>query len=192
MACGSNIGGRRPRPGPVDERTGADRSLDRFPSAHARRRRHSTDRVVHIPRKLRPANAGVGMGCLLMGAIVLSWSGTPTLANLIGPIAIVGACIAWGFDNNFTRKVSPADPLQVVELKGLIAGPVESCAWRSCWRIVTRPLVNPDSGVGWSSRLRNRSRAVRHGVKTSRDRTHRRLFFDRAVSWHSRGRDLPT
>ena len=66
----------------------------------------------------------VGMGCLLMGAIVLSWSGTPTLANFIGPIAIVGACIAWGFDNNFTRKVSLADPLQVVELKGLIAGPV--------------------------------------------------------------------
>jgi drug/metabolite transporter (DMT)-like permease len=66
----------------------------------------------------------VGIGCLLTGAIVLSWSGTPTLSDLIGPLAIVGACIAWGFDNNFTRKVSLADPLQVVELKGLVAGPV--------------------------------------------------------------------
>jgi len=38
-------------------------------------------------------------------------------------MAIVGACIAWGLDNNLTRKVSLADPLQIVELKGLIAGP---------------------------------------------------------------------
>lgn len=66
----------------------------------------------------------IGMACLVGGAIVLSWSGTPTVAGLIGPLAIVGACIAWGFDNNFTRKVSLSDPLQIVELKGLIAGPV--------------------------------------------------------------------
>ena len=36
----------------------------------------------------------------------------------------MGACAAWGLDNNLTRKVSQADPLQIVELKGLIAGPV--------------------------------------------------------------------
>jgi hypothetical protein len=35
----------------------------------------------------------------------------------------MGACIAWGLDNNLTRKVSLADPLQIVMLKGLIAGP---------------------------------------------------------------------
>lgn len=66
----------------------------------------------------------VGMACLVAGAIVLSWSGQPSLSGLLGPIAIVGACIAWGFDNNLTRKVSLADPLQIVEIKGLIAGPV--------------------------------------------------------------------
>jgi drug/metabolite transporter (DMT)-like permease len=66
----------------------------------------------------------LGMGCLVAGAIVLSWSGQPTWSGLIGPIAIVGACIAWGLDNNLTRRVSLADPLQIVELKGLIAGPV--------------------------------------------------------------------
>jgi drug/metabolite transporter (DMT)-like permease len=65
-----------------------------------------------------------GMLCLVFGAAVLSWSGTPTLDNLAGPLAIVGACLAWGLDNNKTRKVSLADPLQIVELKGLIAGPV--------------------------------------------------------------------
>jgi drug/metabolite transporter (DMT)-like permease len=65
----------------------------------------------------------LGMGCLLAGAAVLAWSGTPTLASLFGPLAIVGACVMWGLDNNLTRKVSLADPLQIVELKGLIAGP---------------------------------------------------------------------
>jgi drug/metabolite transporter (DMT)-like permease len=65
----------------------------------------------------------LGMGCLIAGAGVLSWSSAPTLDNMLGPLAIVGACIAWGLDNNLTRKVSLADPLQIVELKGLIAGP---------------------------------------------------------------------
>src|SRR5438876_10928475 len=57
----------------------------------------------------------LGMACLVAGAAVLSWSGQPTLSSLIGPLAIVGACIAWGLDNNLTRKVSLADPLQIVE-----------------------------------------------------------------------------
>jgi drug/metabolite transporter (DMT)-like permease len=66
----------------------------------------------------------LGMACLVAGALLLSWSGQPTLSSLLGPLAIMGACIAWGLDNNLTRKVSLADPLQIVELKGLIAGPV--------------------------------------------------------------------
>ncbi len=66
----------------------------------------------------------IGMACLVAGAVVLSWSGTPTVSGLTGPLAIAGACVAWGLDNNLTRKVSLADPLQIVELKGLIAGPV--------------------------------------------------------------------
>jgi drug/metabolite transporter (DMT)-like permease len=65
----------------------------------------------------------LGMICIVAGAIILAWSGTPTLQNAIGPIAIICACVAWGIDNNLTRKVSLADPLQIVELKGLIAGP---------------------------------------------------------------------
>jgi drug/metabolite transporter (DMT)-like permease len=66
----------------------------------------------------------LGMLCLVAGACVLAWSGIPTLTSVIGPAAIVGACIMWGLDNNLTRKVSLADPMQIVELKGLCAGPV--------------------------------------------------------------------
>jgi drug/metabolite transporter (DMT)-like permease len=66
----------------------------------------------------------LGMACLVGGAVLLSWMSRPTLSGLLGPVAIAGACIAWGLDNNLTRKVSLADPLQIVQLKGLIAGPV--------------------------------------------------------------------
>ena len=66
----------------------------------------------------------LGMACLMTGAVILSWSETPTIEGLLGPILIAGACVAWGLDNNLTRKVSLSDPLQIVELKGLIAGPV--------------------------------------------------------------------
>jgi drug/metabolite transporter (DMT)-like permease len=65
-----------------------------------------------------------GMVFLVAGAIVLPWSGAPTLSSLFGPVAIIGACIAWALDNNFTRKVSLTDPLQIVEIKGMVAGPV--------------------------------------------------------------------
>jgi drug/metabolite transporter (DMT)-like permease len=65
-----------------------------------------------------------GMICIVAGALMLSWSGKPTLAGMLGPLAIAGACVAWGLDNNFTRKVSLSDPLQIVEFKGLVAGPI--------------------------------------------------------------------
>ena len=66
----------------------------------------------------------IGMLCLAAGALVLSWSGAPTLESAVGPLAIIGACVAWGLDNNLTRKISLADPLQIVTLKGTIAGPI--------------------------------------------------------------------
>jgi drug/metabolite transporter (DMT)-like permease len=65
----------------------------------------------------------LGMVFLVTGTAVLAWSGAPTMAGVLGPTSIVGACILWGLDNNLTRKVSLADPLQIVEFKGLFAGP---------------------------------------------------------------------
>jgi drug/metabolite transporter (DMT)-like permease len=92
----------------------------------------------------------LGMVCLVAGAIVLSWSGTPTFDNVIGPIAILGACVAWGFDNNLTRKVSLSDPLQIVELKGLVAGPFNvALALLAGAAIPTSPILLVASIVGF-------------------------------------------
>jgi drug/metabolite transporter (DMT)-like permease len=66
-----------------------------------------------------------GMVCIVGGAMVLVWRGDQiSLSNIAGPLAIIAACIAWGIDNNLTRKVALADPVEIAMLKGLVAAPV--------------------------------------------------------------------
>ncbi len=65
----------------------------------------------------------LGAAAILAGAVVLSWRGGPTGFGL-GSLAIAGACLAWGVDNNLTRKLSAADPVQSAMVKGLAAGAV--------------------------------------------------------------------
>ena len=64
----------------------------------------------------------LGAFAILAGAALLSWQGRAALD--IGGLLIAGACVCWGIDNNLTRKLSSADPLQIAMLKGLVAGTV--------------------------------------------------------------------
>ena len=61
----------------------------------------------------------LGALAILAGAVLLSWQGQATLD--LGAVLISGACLCWGIDNNLTRKLSSADPVQIAMLKGLIA-----------------------------------------------------------------------
>jgi len=65
----------------------------------------------------------LGAAAILAGALLLSWSGGPEGIGW-GAMAIAGACCAWGIDNNLTRKLSSADPLQIAMIKGRVAGAV--------------------------------------------------------------------
>lgn len=65
----------------------------------------------------------VGATAILAGAVVLSWQGQG-LALDAGALLVAGACLAWGIDNNLTRKISAADPVTIAMLKGLVAGTV--------------------------------------------------------------------
>ena len=65
-----------------------------------------------------------GMAAITLGGIVLSWGGRLEVGVPWGALAIVGACLAWGIDNNLTRRVSAGDPVQIAALKGLVAGAV--------------------------------------------------------------------
>jgi drug/metabolite transporter (DMT)-like permease len=66
----------------------------------------------------------LGALAILAGAVILSWQGGPSAGSGWGTLAIAGACLAWGVDNNLTRKLSAADPLQIAMAKGLVAGAV--------------------------------------------------------------------
>ncbi len=63
-----------------------------------------------------------GAVAILAAAVLLSWQGSATASW--GAAAIAGACVAWGIDNNLTRRLSFADPLQITAFKGLAAGTV--------------------------------------------------------------------
>lgn len=69
----------------------------------------------HVDRRLL-----LGAMAILCGATLLSYQGTSGFG--IGTLAIAAACLAWGIDNNLTRKISAADPLQIAAAKGLVAG----------------------------------------------------------------------
>ena len=66
----------------------------------------------------------LGMVAIFAGAAVLSWPGDIQLAGLWPMLAILGACFAWGLDNNLTRKVSLTDATWIAAVKGLVAGGV--------------------------------------------------------------------
>ena len=64
----------------------------------------------------------LGAFCIIGGAALLSWQGQSSFQW--GDMLVAGACLCWGIDNNLTRKLSSADPVQIAMLKGLVAGTV--------------------------------------------------------------------
>lgn len=69
-----------------------------------------------------------GMIAIVAGAVVLSWGGPVDIARGWaggwGAAAVAAACLMWAVDNNLTRKVSLADPMDIAAIKGLVAGGV--------------------------------------------------------------------
>ena len=66
----------------------------------------------------------LGMVAIVAGAVVLSWPGDAQIASLWSALAVLGACLAWGVDNNLTRKVSLTDATWIASVKGWAAGSV--------------------------------------------------------------------
>lgn len=92
----------------------------------------------------------LGMILIVAGAIVLSWPGEARLAALWPSLAVLGACFAWGLDNNLTRKVSLADASWIAAMKGLAAG---STTLVLAWLVETAwpswPTVGYTLLLGW-------------------------------------------
>lgn len=69
----------------------------------------------------------LGAAAILAGALLLSWTGGSLHSGAgqrawLGALLIAAACLSWGIDNNFTRKLASADPTQIAAIKGLVAG----------------------------------------------------------------------
>lgn len=66
----------------------------------------------------------LGMLAIVVGAMILSWPSDPHFVGIVPSLAVLGACLAWGVDNNLTRKVSLSDATWIASVKGLVAGSV--------------------------------------------------------------------
>lgn len=68
----------------------------------------------------------LGMVAIVAGAVVLSvpMGGAVQFGDIWPTLAILGACLSWGIDNNLTRKVALNDATWLAAIKGGVAGPV--------------------------------------------------------------------
>ena len=130
----------------------------------------------------------LGAASILAGAVVLSWRGQGIRFDA-GGLLIATACLAWGVDNNLTRKLSSADPVTIALIKGLVAGTTNlALALLFGARL---PSIGT-TGAAVVRRVfqhRDQSCAVCSGAAPSRQRPDGSPFLARAVPWRGyRGR----
>lgn len=64
----------------------------------------------------------VAIGLVTLASIILSIKDLGGFKFSAGSLLVLLACVCWGFENNFTRKISIKDPLQIVIIKGIASG----------------------------------------------------------------------
>jgi drug/metabolite transporter (DMT)-like permease len=64
----------------------------------------------------------VGMIAIVSGGILLTWEAHNHYEFSLQSLGVIAACMGWALDNNFTRKISNADSIQIAKYKGLISG----------------------------------------------------------------------
>lgn len=81
-----------------------------------------------------------GAAAILAGAALISWQGSGLSLDL-GALLVIGACIAWGIDNNLTRRISGGDAAVIAMAKGLVAGTANLALAFSIGEAVPAPLA---------------------------------------------------
>lgn len=64
----------------------------------------------------------LGIILITFSCLLLSFEGLESLSFSTYSVFAFLACIAWGFENNFTRKLSDLDPSKTVMIKGIGSG----------------------------------------------------------------------
>ena len=88
----------------------------------------------------------LGALSILAGAAVLSWHGGGFSVGS-GSLFIAAACLAWGVDNNLTRKLSAADPVVTAMTKGLAAGAVNTVIALANGAVLPAPVTLLAAGL---------------------------------------------
>ncbi len=94
----------------------------------------------------------LGMLAIVAGGLVLAWPGRMDWPAWQPALFVAGACLAWGLDNNLTRKVSLADATWIAMVKGLVAGATNlllALALGAAWPAA--PVVAAAAVVGFAS-----------------------------------------
>jgi drug/metabolite transporter (DMT)-like permease len=65
-------------------------------------------------------NIITGTALVVVGSIVLTWSGNPDVRW--GALLIAGACLCWAIDNSTTAAIDQINPSHITLAKGVIAG----------------------------------------------------------------------
>lgn len=66
----------------------------------------------------------LGMAAIVAGAVILTVPAGIEFGSAWPSLAILGACLCWGIDNNLTRKIALNDATWLAAIKGGVAGPV--------------------------------------------------------------------
>jgi drug/metabolite transporter (DMT)-like permease len=67
-------------------------------------------------------SGALAAGFILSGAAVLGLREGELRGDVLGVLALAGACLAWAVDNNLTQRLSLKDPVALVRVKALGSG----------------------------------------------------------------------
>jgi drug/metabolite transporter (DMT)-like permease len=79
----------------------------------------------------------LALGIMLAAGLLLSYQPDVSVQISPGSLAIAGACLLWGLDNNLTRKISAGDPISIAMIKGLVAGAANICLFVASGGVMT-------------------------------------------------------
>lgn len=87
----------------------------------------------------------LGMLAIVAGAVVISEPIGATFGDVWPTLAVLGACLSWGIDNNLTRRVALNDAVWIAAVKGGVAGPVNLALAFAAGAVL--PSIGPIAGA---------------------------------------------
>jgi drug/metabolite transporter (DMT)-like permease len=64
----------------------------------------------------------MGAFAILVGSALITWNGFAAILDIRASVLIVVACLCWGFENNFIRRISRRNPFEVAGIRGFLGG----------------------------------------------------------------------